>query len=337
MNTRILSNFMLSIFILALTLSRPCASAEESLPPALAAFRDYQKRVTADWKSHQELVQKKWGSASESAGVKVFVDYTADADQMLKVDYEKGEILIESVGPSHSSESSLKALDLATRPGTSGEPAPLQREDIELPALPPVPVRIAPVEGQDGVVRERMQVRIPLKADHLERRMKRVRPEVQRWAGRFKLSEPLVLAVIRQESAFNPRARSHIPAYGLMQIVPKYAGAEVASLFKDGARLNTPEALYQPEPNILVGTTYLHRLMNFHLARVSDPVSRKYCAIASYNWGPSRVLRAIQNGHVRLDLGPERVYQDLRQVAPAETRDYLEKVRGYEVQYSPRS
>lgn len=42
----------------------------------------------------------------------------------------------------------------------------------------------------------------------------------------FKLSADLILAAIETESAFNPPVKSQIPAYGLMQIVPKSAGID---------------------------------------------------------------------------------------------------------------
>ncbi len=48
------------------------------------------------------------------------------------------------------------------------------------------------------------------------------------------------------------------------------------------------DELRVPEINIRYGTAYLHILFNRYFQKVTDPVSREYCAIAAYNLGPNR-------------------------------------------------
>ncbi len=82
----------------------------------------------------------------------------------------------------------------------------------------------------------------------------------------------LVQAVIRVESGFNPRARSHRGAMGLMQInkvTAKHLG------------LKDP---YNVRENIEGGTRYLKTLLKSHYWNVR-------LALASYNAGPSVVAR----------------------------------------------
>lgn len=89
----------------------------------------------------------------------------------------------------------------------------------------------------------------------------------------------LVHALIRQESQFDPEARSPAGALGLMQLMPATA-REVGR--KIGV-VSTPAALTQnPQANIRLGSAYLQRLL------------KKYdnaypLAIAAYNAGPARV------------------------------------------------
>ncbi len=61
---------------------------------------------------------------------------------------------------------------------------------------------------------------------------------VEGYAGEFKLDPALVMSVIYNESRFNPLAKSYVPAYGLMQIVPKSAGVD-AIQFLEGKKTYT--------------------------------------------------------------------------------------------------
>ena len=97
------------------------------------------------------------------------------------------------------------------------------------------------------------------------------------------LDTPLMLSLIRQESAFNPRARSSSDARGLMQLLPSTA-RETAP----GAKLTRAQAenLYDPEINIRLGTTYFAAMLRRH--------SRPELALAAYNAGGSRVTRWVK-------------------------------------------
>jgi soluble lytic murein transglycosylase len=88
----------------------------------------------------------------------------------------------------------------------------------------------------------------------------------------------LVAAVVREESAYYPRALSRAGARGLMQLMPGTAQpmAEGRGLpFRDGDLLDEPAA------NVEIGTAFLAGL----LREFPDP----RLAVAAYNAGPRRV------------------------------------------------
>ena len=68
--------------------------------------------------------------------------------------------------------------------------------------------------------------KIQLKRDRFNKAEKYL-SQVAMQAEQWKVDQEVLLAIMETESHFNPMAKSHIPAYGLMQIVPSTAGADV--------------------------------------------------------------------------------------------------------------
>jgi soluble lytic murein transglycosylase-like protein len=88
-------------------------------------------------------------------------------------------------------------------------------------------------------------------------------------ADLYPVTAPLVKAIIRQESDFNPKARSRVGAIGLMQLMPFNAP-------KVGLR---EAELWIPERNILGGTRLIAALLRYYNG---DMVA----ALAAYNAKP---------------------------------------------------
>lgn len=190
------------------------------------------------------------------------------------------------------------------------------------------------VTGSDNVAREVVSVSFPLAPDHLRVRAERFRPFVTRYAAQYGVYPPLVYAVIHSESSFNPRARSHVPAYGLMQLVPRSGGRDAYLLVYKQDRMLSDTYLYDPERNIELGIAYLHILQDRYFRRVENPMNRMLCAIAGYNTGAGNVCKAFDAGTsltraapVINAMTPEQVYSRLRTHLPyEETRNYIVKV-----------
>ena len=161
----------------------------------------------------------------------------------------------------------------------------------------------------------------------------------QRYAKQFSLDPALVMAIIHTESNFNPYAMSHVPAYGLMQIVPSTAGADSHEFITGSKGVPTKTMLFTPEVNIQYGSAYLHILFNRYLQGIKDPKSHEYCVIAAYNTGSGNVLRAFHSDrkqaiNVINSLSPEQVYKRLTtRLSQDESRRYVQKVTTFKRQY----
>lgn len=161
---------------------------------------------------------------------------------------------------------------------------------------------------------------------------RRIKPLVDKYSRQYYVSQSLIYAVIKTESAFNPYAVSSSPAYGLMQIVPTTAGRDTFRKVKGYDHIPSKEYLFNPENNIELGTAYLNILEHQYLGAIQHPVTREYCTISAYNGGAGNVLRIFSQNRTKAvniinSLSPSRIYQKLRNEHPRdETRRYLHKV-----------
>ena len=83
--------------------------------------------------------------------------------------------------------------------------------------------------------------------------------EVTKAKTLFNTSPEIIYSIIRQESAFNPRALSPAHAVGLMQVLPSVA-KQVAK--KEGISYRRKYDLYDPKTNIMIGTAHLKDLFS---------------------------------------------------------------------------
>lgn len=137
---------------------------------------------------------------------------------------------------------------------------------------------------------------------------------VQQEAAEFQLDPDLVFAVIKTESGFDPEARSHADAMGLMQLTQETFDW-ISSLYpaEDGGA-----DVFQPEDNIHCGCALLRLLL--------DQYGSLEVALAAYNAGMGNVSQWLESGDYSHDG------ETLHTIPYPETDAYVEKVqRAYQI------
>ncbi len=136
-------------------------------------------------------------------------------------------------------------------------------------------------------------------------------------AKEFGIDPSLLRGLVRQESVFEPQARSRAGALGLMQLTP----ATAKSLSRSVLRARYRQAfLYDPGTNARLGAAYFKRLLDRFGGKI-------IYALAAYNGGPTRMARVLKENSSRDD---DEVFES----HPAyETRDYVRRVMLYAESY----
>jgi len=121
---------------------------------------------------------------------------------------------------------------------------------------------------------------------------------VDKASRKYGIDKALIMAVIKQESSFNPNSTSHAGAQGLMQLMPGTA-----------RELGVTNS-YDIEQNVDGGTRYLKSMLEMH-------GNSKQLALAAYNAGPGTLRR--------------RGVDTIEEISklPSETKDYVKKVMKY--------
>ena len=161
-----------------------------------------------------------------------------------------------------------------------------------------------------GVWREVWQVAYP----------RPYRKLVKAQAKRFGLDEALVYGIMREESAFKPRVKSHANAYGLMQLIVPTARSMARPLNLP----SKPEDLKRPEVNIPLGCRFLGILKGKF---PYNPV----LAIPGYNAGPGAPKKWVKKRpNEEFDLFVERIpYRETRRY----TKRVIASMAAYAVLY----
>jgi len=311
-------------------------------------------------------VKRKWGKGEmRLPGSKTYVKYTKQYKSRAIVNFEQGEISVETL--EENADTSLKNAIIATLL-TPDDPASVDvfsdsavdlssksspfllglvlndaGQEIATPELAAgFADKLLPLARTRNIQTENGQkpvrfVTFNMVANFEDQKAQKYLQLVRKYAKQYNVSPSLVLGVIRSESSFNPLAVSGAPAYGLMQLVPTSGGREAYRRARNQDISPSKDYLLDAENNIELGSAYLSVLTYEQLDGVEDRMSRDYCVISAYNTGPSNVMRAFtdakgkqrfQDGLQRINsLNPSQVFQTLRNNLPyEETRNYLPTV-----------
>lgn len=140
---------------------------------------------------------------------------------------------------------------------------------------------------------------------------------IKEYSREYSLDPYLVSAVIWTESRFNPEAKSHKNAMGLMQITPQ-TGQWAADMLKlEGFNVDD---LYDPELSIRLGCWYLDRLRTQFNGNMD-------IALAAYNGGSGNVSKWLKDTRYSKDG------KTLDHIPFQETKEYILKVNAAYEQY----
>ncbi|MFT5755659.1 MAG: membrane-bound lytic murein transglycosylase C [Alteromonadaceae bacterium] len=315
----------------------------------------------------REHIGEVWGeSKPQVPNNKKLVKYTNNYKARAIVDFEKGTILIETLADSSQAKTlnNLQHAIVTTLLSTS-DPRKTDIFSSDAPQLSGKPYLYQQVVDRDNkpiqypwranrfsqyLTEFKLQkynknqkqiyaVSIKMVEKHQHLREEKYSSYVLAAAKRYQISPQLIYAIIETESSFNPFAVSTANAYGLMQVVPKTAGADVFQRIKKIKGSPTKRQLFDPAYNIDIGSAYLYILNNNYLKGVTNSTSRHYSIISAYNGGAGNVLKTFHGNRktalkVLNTKSSKDVYYLLTNKHPkTESRHYLKKVTKAEKTY----
>ncbi|WP_445611285.1 membrane-bound lytic murein transglycosylase MltC [Hafnia alvei] len=297
------------------------------------------------------------------AGPKDYVKYTDRYLTRSHINFDSGQITIETISPTDPAASLKQAVVSTLLMGDDPGSIDLYSDvnDIQISKEPFLYGQVLDNTGQpirwqgrassfaDYLIQHKLMKRtsglhviysvtIKLVPNHLDKRAHKYLGMVRKASEKYGVDESLILAIMQTESSFNPYAVSGSDALGLMQVVQHTAGKDV---FVQKGKWGTPSRsyLFDPENNIDTGTAYLAILQNNYLGGIQNPTSRRYAVITAYNGGAGSVLRVFSSDRNRAvsiinQLTPGDVYETLTNKHPSgESRRYLHKVNNAQKSY----
>ncbi|MCW8349153.1 membrane-bound lytic murein transglycosylase MltC [Vibrio sp. ZSDZ65] len=354
--------------LLLITGCTPSGSSQtnQSQPTTNPVMSPTEKQVITQLLSYVVKQGKaKWGEDDfVQAGKHRYVKYLDGYQTRAHIDFDKGKIYVSTIAQSDSHSKLKKAIVQTLL-------MPADPKDAELfsdkaAALKGKPFLLNQVLDQDGKAIEwqwranryadhlmthqlkrksikrgtAYYVEITMVKNHLEQREYQYASLIQAAAKRYGLTEDLIYSIIKTESSFNPYAVSHAGAYGLMQVIPKTAGADVFNLVKKKPGIPTKAYLFDPANNIDTGAAYFYILKNRYLREVKHPTSLHFSMISAYNSGTGGVLATFHRDRKQAmnklnNLAPKQLYTALTTQHPKdEARRYLQKVLYFQKEFN---
>ena len=196
--------------------------------------------------------------------------------------------------------------------------------------------------GKDGKKRKSYFYSLDLKPGHQESRINKYRKEIVKQSKRFNIEPSIAMAITETESDFNPKATSHIPAYGLMQLVPSSGARDAYKYVYDKDKFLGKRYLYNSDNNIELGCAYLAVIRYNYFKSIKDDEKAYMCSVAAYNTGIGNVAKALTGKGIinpatdeANSMSSGKLYKTLRKdLKHKEARDYLERVWSKKDKYS---
>lgn len=327
-------------------------------------YQAYLQQQRQEYENFKDEVEKKWDNFRGNT-VKEFVNYDKNLDSRGAINFDQGQIEIEVIEDANSPNPEQNARKKIAEQVTQlvkekGEKdTPLLKDQVKdnegqvvtsqnadkfaKDVASTKDIKVKTYKAKDGTSRKKYAVTVKMVPDHVAKRATLFKDDVLEESKRFKIDPRVAFAVMQTESFFNPKARSHIPAFGLMQLVPS-SGARDAYLYVyNQDKLLTADYLFQPKNNVELGCAYIGKVRHVYFRKITDNKSAYYCTIAAYNTGPGNVAKAL-TGATSLNKmvatanshDSDWIYKKLiRDLPYKETQDYLKKVTDRMSIYDP--
>lgn len=343
-------------------------------------FALYKKQLLSAFEDYKAQVSTVWGDSDSIApGSKNLINYQDDLSHRSIIDFEKGTVDIEIAVADKDKltdkqirtqlqQTIIKSLkqgtdkrsfiDIAKQPVSKPTGNPVLAGMIakkdgssaddsdykQLAAQASIKIEKKRVKGNDGQDRIIYKAQLHLVPNHVKKRAQSYKSQIELSARQQKVPSAMILAIMETESMFNPVARSPVPAFGLMQLVPTSGARDAYRHLYKKDRVVNDTYLYKPENNIKLGAAYLNRLYYGYLKGIKDPISRQWASIAAYNTGAGNVFRTFAGKYKKSRFGsrkkwkqiayaeinkmtPDQVYTFMHKRLPyVETRKYIKKV-----------
>ena len=315
------------------------------------AFKEYKKDLKIHWPQKKPIITSKHK----------FVEYSKDLKSRKIVDYQKLNITLE-VHAKSKDEAENKFKQMFNTLLKEDINKAYKNDILEQKVRKKINKKLIPVKSNQKIIADMInkQEILKLKNQINSKNFKKVKykkdiiftlnmklpsraflnkakafkPKVYQNSKTQNVPPELIYAIMHSESSFNPMARSYVPAFGLMQIVPRTAGRDTYKYLYKKDKLLSSSYLYDSSNNIKIGSAYLHILYYRYLKKIKNPTSRLFCTIASYNTGAGNVSRVFvgntniyKAAKVINNMTPNQVYKKLLKDLPHdETKNYLKKV-----------
>lgn len=333
-------------------------SSSEPLPDDFEQMPQDLQTTLMDFLSPEQA--QIWGKEAKPSGTHTLVRYLDDYHTQVTVNFESGFVHVQTRGGDeplqqlkHAIVGTLltpadpRVIDLytATDFGLTGKPF-LQGQVVDQDGLA-IGTQWRAQRFADYLLQQKLvsnasgfEVTIPMVRQHTMIAAGNYQSAVQSSAAKYRVSVPLIYAIIETESSFNPLAVSPSKAYGLMQIMQRTAGHDVMTKIYGRNQIPSRDYLLVPENNIDMGAAYLSILRDNYLRGITDPVALEYCTIASYNGGAGNLFRTFSSDIAKAKakinrMSSKQVYRYIMKHHPREeTRNYLRKVTEKKQRYA---
>lgn len=332
------------------------------------AEANYYARQDSLFIQYKDDIERLWNEFKESTP-KEWVSYNADFSGRSEVDFEKSEIKVAAVVDEKASDADKELQEIKAQEIVKQQLISIMKEKDEITNEPILTNQVQnPIKESQAILETdldeiakkivkdskpvviktkdgnklKYEITLNLMPDNLKTRLKKYKDSIEAICKKHEVNPKVAMAIIHTESFYNPKAYNrHGNAYGLMQIVPKYAGATMNyALFKKKGKPSSDQ-LFDAETNLDMGIGYIRWLADHKWNKITNEENRYYAIICSYNGGPGCVYKAMTGKMTKIsqlkwdkmmsdlsNLDSQTIYEKLHKDVPwEETRNYIKLVK----------